>query len=112
MWVVTDEGFYSIVHKPYNPEGVLTVRARCREDLEQFCAQVKSASEITDDVGADYRFRVTADQKETGEWLAKKVGEIRYDNFKNHIGETQGWGRERVYANVWRELLALKRLKD
>jgi len=112
MWVMTDQGFYSIVHKSFNPEGVLTVRARCREDLDRFRDQVASASEIQEDAGADYRFRVTAGQEETGDWLKKQVEEIRYDNFKNHIGETQGWDRERVYANVWKELLALKRLKD
>lgn len=112
MWIVTDEGFYSIVHKPYNPEGVLTVRTRCRADLERFCAQVPSAGEIMEDDGTDYRFRVTAGQEETAGWLGRQVMEIRYDNFKDHIGQTCGWDRERIYANVWRSLLDLNRLKE
>ena len=35
MWLVTTNGFYSIVRKPWDREaGTLTVRARARSDLE------------------------------------------------------------------------------
>ncbi|MCC6147643.1 MAG: hypothetical protein IT308_08770 [Anaerolineaceae bacterium] len=112
MWIVTDQGFYSIVHKRFNPAGVVTVRGRRREDLERFCEGVKSASAIQEDENADYRFRVTADQEETASWIGKQVLNIHYDNFKNHIGTTQSWARERIYANVWSALLGLGNLKE
>lgn len=112
MWIITDQGFYSIVHKPYNPPDILTVRCRCRSDLQRFCDQVPSSSPIQEDVTADYRFRVTAERSEISAWLSKHITDLHYDNFKNHIGLKQGAKRERIYARVWHTLLDLTQLQE
>lgn len=112
MWIITEQGFYSIVHKPHNQAGELTIRCRVKADLERFCQQVESASPISEDSSADYRYRVTAPRKDVAVWLSSQAENIEYSNFKSRVYEVQGALRERIYAQVWGVLLGLKSLKE
>ncbi len=113
MWLITEEGFASVVsHR--DREGFLLVRARARRDLESLC---RVASEegiegfesdgIWEDPEADYRWRLEADQEAVAAVAAALVGRISYDNFKSRVGATDP-DRERVYHAVWGDLLAIQ----
>jgi hypothetical protein len=110
MWLVTTNGFYSIVRKPWDREaGTLTVRARARADLESLRAKyLPELGEIQESTSTDYRFRAQAPQAKVAEAVRRVVADIDYDNFKDAVAERQGLTRERVYHRVWHELLAIQ----
>lgn len=113
MWLITEEGFASVVsHR--DREGFLLVRARARQDLESLC---RVASEegvegldpdaIWEDPNADYRWRIEAGREAVAALAAALVERISYDNFKSRVGATDP-DRERVYHGIWHELLAIQ----
>ena len=59
MWLTTPIGFYSIVEKVWDKdEGLLTVRARVREDLDVLRDRyLPSLGPTSEDPRSDYRFR-------------------------------------------------------
>jgi len=107
MWIFTPYGFYSVVHKPWNPDGVLTIRARDKADLESLWSSLKMAGEITEDAGADYRFRFEVHSADLAALMAEKIQRIDYDNFKNKVSEVMP-GREITYGRVWTVLRDLQ----
>jgi len=107
MWLVTTQGFYSVVAHRDDPERLL-VRARVREDLEALRAQI-AGIEPVEMPDADYRWRAEVTRDEWQAALASLGGSIDYDNFKNAVGERQGWEREAVYHKVWAALARLQR---
>jgi hypothetical protein len=106
VWVFSRTGFVSIVEHKTVP-GKLIVRARVREDLEQFA---KLLDDITGEGHAvretpshDYRFRTTATKDAAAQALARQVTDLDYMNFKDAVhGDPQ---RDDAYlsplANVW-----------
>jgi len=116
MWVMTQDGFYSVVQyvprmdepkRRKNAEDSLLVRARVREDLEALGKYVPRLTIRRDD-SADYMFRTIMTREEWTTCLASVVQEIDYTNFKNRVGARQGAERSSVYHRVWRALLSLQ----
>lgn len=107
MWLVTTQGFYSVVAHRGDPDRVL-VRARVREDLEALRQQI-AGIEPVETPGADYRWRAEVSRDEWQGALAALGGGIDYDNFKTAVAEQQGWKREAVYHKVWAALARLQR---
>lgn len=107
MWVLTTQGFYSVVAHRDDP-GLLLVRARTREDIEALGAQIPTI-EPFEDGGADYRWRALVSRADWEQALVRLARGIDYDNFKNAVEVRQGPEREAVYHRVWRELLRLQR---
>jgi hypothetical protein len=115
MWVMTQEGFYSVVAfdsskvstETKNAEDHLLVRARVRKDLEALIKYVPCL-EIRRDESADYMFRTVMTREQWMACLAGATVEIDYTNFKNRVSSSQGDNRSGVYHRVWSTLLALQ----
>lgn len=110
MWIFTDIGFFSIVRKPDDEdEGMVTIRARVRSDLERLKEfYLPSLGVIVEGAGTDYRYRARASQNDFAEAL-RRIGEnVGYGNFKNEIAAKQGQHRAHVYGKVWTDLLELE----
>jgi len=104
MWVITTQGFYSIVRKPDDQPGQVTVRTRRRADLVRFREAVPLATEIETQTGTDYQYRCHADQVDVASWLAGQVMEIDYSNFKSAVNDALGRRYELILHRVWTEL--------
>lgn len=111
MWLVTEFGFFSVVRKPGDAEeGMLTVRARVRGDLEALGRRyLPTMGPIKTSKANDYRFRARAPRAAVASAMALAVEGIGYANFKSRVRETQGSGREAVLHDVWHALYALQR---
>jgi len=106
MWLVTTQGFYSVVEHRDDPD-TLIVRCRVREDMEALREQIPTL-EVFSDRSADYRWRAHVPRRE---WLAAmlEMGDgIDYDNFKDAVKARQGQARADVYLRVWMALQELQ----
>ena len=102
MWIFSRTGFVSIVAHKSQP-GKLVVRARVREDLEQFAKLLDDITgeghAVTETPGRDYRFRTTATKDAVAQALARQVADLDYTNFKDAVhGDPQ---RDSTYLDVW-----------
>jgi hypothetical protein len=106
MWLITTIGFFSVVRK--RGESELTVRARAREDLEALASEyLPTLGPITVGGGTDYPFRARVAAETLARAVARLVGDIDYDNFKQAVALRQGPDRAHIYGDVWRTLLQL-----
>jgi hypothetical protein len=103
MWIFTTFGFFSVVAHRTKP-GVLLVRARVRSDLEAFSVRVGLEGEVTENVRADYRYRLEAPAVDVARVISEELTTMDYDNFKSRVEETQGADRESVYMGIWSHL--------
>jgi len=103
MWLTTPIGFYSIVEKVWDKdEGLLTVRARVREDLDALRDRyLPSLGPTSEDPLSDYRFRAQAPREAVAEAVAALVRGVDYDNFKSAVAIRQGAARASVYHRAW-----------
>jgi hypothetical protein len=106
VWLITTQGFYSVVAHRSDPE-LLLARARTREDIEALATQIPGITPF-EDRDADYRWRAEVTRAQWRDALVELAGAIDYDNFKGAVGRQQGMEREAVYHRVWRELLRLQ----
>ena len=110
MWLMTTFGFFSIVQKPEDVGGgLLTIRARVREDLDRLRAvylpELGPTQESTD---SDYRFRARASKEAVAAALTHIAKDIDYSNFKNAVAKRQGPLRAKAYGKVWDVLYGLQ----
>jgi len=80
MWICTNRGFFSAVHKGCKPNE-LVVRARRPGDLEAVfpgCKVVKSTN-------TDYAFRAVLPRARVAEVISAEIMGIQYENFKNSV---------------------------
>lgn len=102
MWLLTTEGFYSVVRKPEDREtSTLTVRARAAADLDRLRAMLPSLGPTVEDREADYRWRARVPALELGVLMAELITHINYDNFKRAVAHRLGPGRAVLYHEVW-----------
>jgi hypothetical protein len=111
MWVMTTIGFFSIVEKPGDrADGMLTIRARQRGDLEALQREMLPAlGNISDAGGSDYPFRARAARADVAEALRRMVDMLDYPNFKSAVAARQGRARAQHYGRVWSILCDLQR---
>lgn len=107
MWLLTVQGFYSVVAHRDDPD-MLLVRARARDDIEALREQIP-ALEPFEDPGADYRHRAVVSRAEWVAALAQLVAAVDYDNFKDAVAARQGGARSGLYGRVWSTLRGLQR---
>lgn len=108
MWLMTSIGFFSIVQKPADAgDGMLTVRARVREDLEKFAGRLGGA-EIHETPDNDYRFRLRAPGASVGALVGQLAQEIDYAKFKSAVASREGRERASLYGQVWHALQPLQ----
>lgn len=106
MWVMTTQGFYSVVADRDDPDGVL-IRARTREDLEALGRQIPDL-EPFENARADYRWRARVTRAEWVAALAQLAGQVDYPNFKNEVARRQGSHRATLYSRIWTTLRRLQ----
>jgi len=110
MWLVTPNGFFSIVQKPDDKSSdTLTIRSRVRADLDQLRERFLPAlGPIQEIGGTDYRFRAKAPRGEIATALANITMQLDYANFKDEVTKRQGKGRAATYGKVWDVLYKLQ----
>ena len=87
MWLLTPDGFYSIVQK--HGESDLCLRARVAADLDRLRERyLPSLTATTETPSGDYRFRAWASHEAVAEALATIARELDYDNFKTRLRGT------------------------
>jgi hypothetical protein len=92
MWIAVPGGFVSIVEKEEDQGAdTLTVRARDRESLVEFCRLANvDASEVQEKTETDYPFRLRMWRHEVEQAMITAVAEIQYSNFKNAAATARG----------------------
>ncbi len=108
MWIITKDGFYSVVDK--RGEGTLTVRARAQADLDRLRQNhLPELGETVTGVGTDYPHRATVSRAHFAQALSRLAEDIDYPNFKNAVYSQRGPRRAHVLSDVWQTLLQLQR---
>ena len=105
MWLLTTQGFYSVVEDRDDPRWLL-VRARTRADLEALRAQIEDI-EVFEKPEADYRWRARVLREQWLAAVAQLAAGVDYPNVKDAVHERQGPRRSSLYMKVW---LVLRRL--
>ena len=110
MWLITPEGFFSIVQKPEDKaEGALTIRARVADDLDRLRnTALPELGPTIRGAGTDYRFRAKAPKSAVAAALAWMVETLDYSNFKSEVARQHGSKRAHVYHDVWDVLFRLQ----
>jgi hypothetical protein len=102
MWVFTSTGFVSAVRKHDRPD-VVTVRSRDQKSLEQLAT--KAGVDIKISPFGDYPYRAFIKPEIFTEWVAEEASAIDYDNFKNRVATTRGYGFVEALHKVWVAML-------
>lgn len=112
MWLVTKIGFFNIIEQDDDrAKGLLTVKARSREDLQSlkdhyiWC----EGADIEESAVTDYRFRFKAPRMNVKSGISKLVDEIDYSKTKPAISENFP-ERSGIYFQVWEGLYAIQEL--
>ena len=112
MWIVTTNGFLSIVQSldSTGADDALLARGRVRADLERFAdfaVRRGARPAVVASPHADYGFRFTTSRETLAAYLAECVGALDYPNFKNEVARTDP-ERAHVYMGVWTALHELQ----
>ena len=108
MWIFTLDGFYSAVQDKSDKD-LIWVRSRVKEDLTRLIDTYEvNASEIYEDAGTDYKFRICVWREEWVRVVADCVNDIDYNNFKGACLEELGKDRARVLGEVWLSMMKLQ----
>ena len=111
MWLFFPFAFVSAVHKPGDAPGVLCVRARDEQSLDNVRARCPALGPTIADKGTDYPFRAYVDATAFGEFVGRYIGTIDFNNFK---GETEKQHSRRYHdacMEVWHAMLRLTPLR-
>src|SRR3954466_10413144 len=102
MWLLTPDGFYSIVQKPGEDE--LCIRARDAGDLDRLRSRyLPTLTATLETRGGDYRYRAWVSRDALAEGLAAIAPDLDYSNFKNEV-HSRDPERAHIYGNVWSAL--------
>lgn len=107
MWLFTTRGFYSVVQKNTDPDGLLTVRARVKADLDRLKDLLPDAKPYEQGY-SDYPWRIKVSREDWTRAVVALTAEVDYHNFKDEVKVKQGAKRASVYSGVWGKLLALE----
>jgi hypothetical protein len=112
MWIVTKQGFLSVVRNldSKGPSSALLVRGRVREDLQHlanFAARRGERPAVTNTPDADYVFRLATSRAILSAYLDEEVDGLTYPNFKGEVAKADP-KRAHVYMGVWTALRKLQ----
>lgn len=109
MWLMTTQGFYSVVAYRGTADTML-VRSRAKGDLTNLDRQIPGISRrISKDKRADYLWRATCSREEWALALARLAAEVDYDNFKTAVAKRHGHKRAGIYHAVWDALTRIEK---
>lgn len=117
MWVMTTEGFYSVVKHRHNRHWLL-VRARAKEDLEKLVERIDQLpsgladgrplrGQIRSVSPSDYEYRMWVERVAMARIMDEVTSTIDYDNFKSAVSRRHSWERHDIYSRVWGVLLSI-----
>ena len=106
MWLITAQGFYSVVADRDDPDRVL-VRARTQSDLEALGRLIPNLV-VLETPGGDYGWRAFVAREDWQRAAAELAAEVDYPNFKSAVAVRQGAERAHLYMEIWS---ALRRLQ-
>jgi hypothetical protein len=113
MWIITRIGFFNIIqYDEDKAKDLLTVKARSREDLDNFKnLSIRTLiTEIEESQVTDYQFRLKAPRDIVIQTVAKLVDDIDYGKTKPAISEKFP-ERAGIYFGVWDRLYEIQCLK-
>ncbi len=107
MWIASEFGFFSIVHK----DGCWHVRARLKKDLAELVAAAKLDAKIEEWPQADYRWRARLkDEADMSRVFGALQSSVTYTNFKSHIATLpRQRGKLPAYHELWSALYAIQK---
>jgi hypothetical protein len=99
MWLLTPDGFYSIVQK--QGEDDLCIRTRDAGDLDRLRERyLPTLTETLETRRGDYRYRAWISRDALAEGLAAIARDLDYDNFKSEVARRDPH-RAHLYGEVW-----------
>jgi len=102
MWIFCEAGFFSAVQ---HQASEVTIRARCREDLEALNVWCPRMGAIVETPGRDYAYRATASKADWAAAVAILAQDIDYPNFKEAARRRNRLpGRLAAYHQIWEAL--------
>ena len=109
MWLVTQHGFFNIVQSDDDEaKELLTIKARRREDLEDFGGIVPGGMGVIQESEInDYRFRMKIPRECAVAAVAEMVGLVDYPKTKGRLHTTHP-DRESIYLTTWFNLTDLQ----
>ena len=105
MWLFLSDSMLSIVQKPRQKPGTLTVRARAAGDIER----VFPSAKVEATPNADYAYRAVISRGDVAQALTKTVDLLEYDNFKDSVDEPD---RHHAYGRVWTEMFKFQKARQ
>ena len=100
MWVMTNNGYLSLVAKDCGPNELL-VRARRAGDIEKVFPDAK----VTRNTKSDYLYRAVLPRDVVKQALAAMIDKIDYPNFKDSVQDSS---LHAAYAGVWHAMAGLQ----
>mgnify|MGYP003429779963 CR=1 FL=1 len=100
MWIMTNNGYLSIVSKDCRPDELL-VRARRPGDIEKVFPDAK----VTRTTNSDYLYRAVLSRDLVKRALAAMIDQIDYPNFKDSVGDSS---LHAAYVSVWCAMAGLQ----
>ena len=107
MYIISEIGFFNIIQYPEDvPKGILTVKARRRQDLLSLQAFIHpelakiGPADIEESKEADYRYRLKFPAEAIMAAVGSLVGNIRYPKTKDRLRHTHP-DRMDTYFEVW-----------
>ena len=112
MWLITKIGFFNVICQGDDEErGLLTVKARSREDLKRLADYIPYTNAIEESLVTDYRYRIKARKHEVRGGFATLMNEIDYPKTKPKLAKNNP-DRGVIYLNVWGELYNIQELDE
>lgn len=108
MWIMSKEGFYSIVKHRGDPTKLI-IRSRVKKDIENVLEFfIGSDYRLMHTPDADYAYRTIIDVFEWPKFLEELTMDIEYYNFKNTIA-AEDPERAYCYGEIWYVLRDLQK---
>ena len=104
MWVFTQNGFISAVDNKVKP-GLLAVRARDRQSLEEISEMAGSEIEFTP--RRDYQYRTYVSRGRLEDFVKLSIETLDYSNFTDRLYVSRGKQFARAAGNVWTSMHAV-----
>jgi hypothetical protein len=98
MWLFTTFGMYSIHTSPRGKD-ILEVRTRRSEDLVALRVRCLKLGRTQATPKRDYQYRAQVNRAALAQAIAREVGKIDYDNFKESVQGDED--RHSAYMQVW-----------
>jgi hypothetical protein len=101
MWLFLPFGFISVVHKPDDAPGTLSIRARDAVALDNLRRECPDLGPTIEGGGTDYPFRAHVDALAFGCWLGAFASQIDFGNFKAQTTKRHGRTYHDACMTVW-----------